>query len=220
MNELLDVSLVYVDTSLLDALRNLLFCMAISFGVRAYYIIYAKPLVGGGQVGNIIPLLAGITFLVILVVKTSLALSLGLVGALSIVRFRVPIKEPLELTYIFLAIVVGLGTGADKSLITFVVVFVLLSLESVRARFSSGHKQTKKLIVIESVERLDIDRVISVAKSFGTASLTRYNRGDSMTTLSIAVDLSEDVSLTTVEAEITSCCGNVKISFLSNEPVW
>ena len=46
--------------------------------------------------------------------KIFLALSLGLVGALSIVRFRTPIKEPEELAYIFLAIAIGLALGADQ----------------------------------------------------------------------------------------------------------
>ena len=55
-----------------------------------------------------------IVFFVILIVKSSLALSLGLVGALSIVRFRTPIKEPEELIYLFLAIAIGLGFGAGQ----------------------------------------------------------------------------------------------------------
>jgi uncharacterized membrane protein YhiD involved in acid resistance len=54
------------------------------------------------------------TILIITVVKSSLALSLGLVGALSIVRFRTPIKEPEELAYLFIAIAMGLGLGADQ----------------------------------------------------------------------------------------------------------
>ena len=44
------------------------------------------------------------TMLIISIVKSSLALSLGLVGALSIIRFRAAIKEPEELAYLFLAI--------------------------------------------------------------------------------------------------------------------
>ena len=44
--------------------------------------------------------------LIITVIKTSIALSLGLVGALSIIRFRTPIKEPEELAYIFIAIAI------------------------------------------------------------------------------------------------------------------
>ena len=51
--------------------------------------------------------LAIITTLVITVIKFSLALSLGLVGALSIVRFRAAIKEPEELVFLFLIISIG-----------------------------------------------------------------------------------------------------------------
>ena len=54
----------------------------------------------------------------ITIVKSSLALSLGLVGALSIVRFRTAIKEPEELSYAFLSIAIGLGLGADQRLTT------------------------------------------------------------------------------------------------------
>lgn len=57
-------------------------------------------------------------FLVIFVVKSSLALSLGLVGALSIVRFRTPIKGPEELVYLFLSIAIGLGFGAGFTNLT------------------------------------------------------------------------------------------------------
>ena len=54
------------------------------------------------HVSNILTMIGLIVFLVITVIKSSLALSLGLVGALSIVRFRTPIKEPEELGYLFL----------------------------------------------------------------------------------------------------------------------
>ena len=64
------------------------------------------------DLGLVLPVIALTTLLVISVVKSSLALSLGLVGALSIVRFRTPIKEPEELAYIFLSIAVGLALGA------------------------------------------------------------------------------------------------------------
>ena len=76
--------------------------------------------------------------LIISVVKSSLALSLGLVGALSVVRFRTPIKEPEELIYLFLAIATGLGLGAGQTLATsicfFVIVATLLTVNSVRTR--------------------------------------------------------------------------------------
>ena len=62
--------------------------------------------------------LAIITTLVITVIKFSLALSLGLVGALSIVRFRAAIKEPEELVYLFFVIAIGLANGANQFLLS------------------------------------------------------------------------------------------------------
>jgi uncharacterized membrane protein YhiD involved in acid resistance len=54
------------------------------------------------------------TILIISVIKSSLALSLGLVGALSIVRFRAAIKDPEELVYLFFCIAIGLALGANR----------------------------------------------------------------------------------------------------------
>jgi hypothetical protein len=65
--------------------------------------------------------------MVITVVQQSLALSLGLVGALSIIRFRTPIKEPEELTYLFLAVAIGLGMGANERAATAAMVLIVLA---------------------------------------------------------------------------------------------
>jgi len=78
------------------------------------------------QISNMMPILAGTTFLVILIVKSSLALSLGLVGALSIVRFRTPIKEPEDLVYLFLSIGLGIGFGAYQVLSTLTIFFIII----------------------------------------------------------------------------------------------
>ena len=70
--------------------------------------------------------------------KSSLALSLGLVGALSIVRFRTPIKEPEELGYLFLIIAVGLGFGAGYSIVTIAITLsILLYLYFTREKINS-----------------------------------------------------------------------------------
>ena len=59
-------------------------------------------------------MLAIVVSIIIAVVKGSLALSLGLVGALSIVRFRTAIKEPNELLVFFIAIAIGISVGANQ----------------------------------------------------------------------------------------------------------
>ena len=105
---------------------DLLLCMILVTVVSWYYKKYSQSLGGKTHIGSILPLIGLTVFLVIIVVKSSLALSLGLVGALSIVRFRTPIKEPEELGYLFLTIAIGLGFGAGYRSITILITIGIL----------------------------------------------------------------------------------------------
>ena len=75
---------------------------------------------------NLFYLFSLATFLIISVIKVSLVLSLGLVGALSIVRFRTAVKEPEQIVYLFLLIGVSISTGANQILIATVITLVFL----------------------------------------------------------------------------------------------
>ncbi len=55
-----------------------------------------------------------ISTMIIAIVSSNIVLSLGMVGALSIIRFRTPIKDPLDMMYLFLSIGVGIATGARQ----------------------------------------------------------------------------------------------------------
>ena len=124
MSEILSPSLISLD--LFSTLFSFIMCVLMSFLVRDFYIRRSFSLTGKMHIGSIIPVLSAVVFLVIVVVKSSLALSLGLVGALSIVRFRTPIKEPEELVYLFLAISIGLGYAAGQILITTILTLSIL----------------------------------------------------------------------------------------------
>jgi uncharacterized membrane protein YhiD involved in acid resistance len=105
---------------------DLILCMILVSVVSWYYKKFSQSLGGKTHVGSVLPLIGLTVFMVIVVVKSSLALSLGLVGALSIVRFRTPIKEPEELGYLFLTIAVGLGFGAGYKIITIITTISIL----------------------------------------------------------------------------------------------
>ena len=77
------------------------------------YVRFGESLSNRQQFSRNFMLIATTTVLIISIVKSSLALSLGLVGALSIVRFRAAIKEPEELAYLFLCISIPLTRTAD-----------------------------------------------------------------------------------------------------------
>jgi len=111
---------------------NLLISIVLSGALAWIYTRYGTSLSNRARFSQSLPLLAMTTVLVISVVKSSLALSLGLVGALSIVRFRTAIKEPEELLYLFMSMVIGVGLGADQRGPTIVAVIVIVAFLLVR----------------------------------------------------------------------------------------
>ncbi len=112
--------------SITAMILNLLFGLILSVLLAVYYAKFGDSLSNRSKFAPILPLLSLITLLVISIVKSSLALSLGLVGALSIVRFRTAIKDPEELIFLFFAIAIGLGLGADQRIPTLVAFIVIM----------------------------------------------------------------------------------------------
>ncbi len=84
-----------------------------------------------------------ITAPVVMAIGSNVALSMGMVGALSIVRFRTAVKEPLDTAYMFWAITMGILIGARQYIISVVVVFliglILLMLSYVHFRSPNGY---------------------------------------------------------------------------------
>ena len=123
-------------------LLNYILCVLCAFILKIVYESKSTSLSGKFHIGSVIPVLSQIIFLIIVIVKSSLALSLGLIGALSIVRFRTPIKEPEELIYLFFSIAIGIGFGAGQPSITSLIfIFVIISI-----LFFSSKKSNSKTI--------------------------------------------------------------------------
>jgi len=112
----------------MDFLINVLIIIVLSFILEWTYNKCAKSISNKKMFSANFLLIAFTTMLIITVVKSSIALSLGLVGALSIVRFRSAIKEPEELAYIFLTISMGLGLGANQRIITLIAFVSIMAI--------------------------------------------------------------------------------------------
>jgi len=93
---------------------NLLLGAVLAFLLGRLYIRYGRSASDRRTFANHFLLITVTTSLIIVVVKSSLALSLGLVGALSIVRFRSAVREHEELAFLFICIALGLCLGADQ----------------------------------------------------------------------------------------------------------
>lgn len=98
--------------SVMDILIGMLFALVIGLFI---FIVYKKTFNGVMYSSGFALSLVGlslVTTLVIMAVTSNVVLSLGMVGALSIVRFRAAIKEPIEIVYLFWSIASGIVIGA------------------------------------------------------------------------------------------------------------
>lgn len=98
------------------SILDMLIALTLAFGLGMFiFLVYKKTYQGvmySSSFGTTLVALTMITTTVILAVTSNVVLSLGMVGALSIVRFRTAIKEPLDLAFLFWSIAVGIVLAA------------------------------------------------------------------------------------------------------------
>jgi hypothetical protein len=208
--------------AILPTLLNFALCTVVAFVLRSFYIHRSLALTGKQHIASILPILACITFLVIVVVKSSLALSLGLVGALSIVRFRTPIKEPEELVYLFLAIAIGLGYAAGQTIITTLIVTLLFAVIYYRlSSRSATHGREYNLILDWQDNRLSASKVVDVINE-QTASneVVKYTSENGQHSLVLRIDMSQLPHLDELTTRLRRMDGNVRVNFFESAALW
>lgn len=98
------------------SILDMAIALVLAFGIGMFiFLVYKKTYQGvmySSSFGTTLVALTMITTVVILAVTSNVVLSLGMVGALSIVRFRTAIKEPLDIAFLFWAIAVGIVLAA------------------------------------------------------------------------------------------------------------
>lgn len=168
--------------------------------ILGWHFVRFAPVMGHKEkLARVFIWIAATTLLSISVVKVSLALSLGLVGALSIIRFRTPIKEPEELAYLFVAVAVGVGLGAERlweTTLVFAVVLTAMALRSLRNSVRSSlrtilhvtlpgpHTESplaKVLAMAQShCSRVDLRRVDRMEEEFQASLFIEMNSTDGL----------------------------------------
>ena len=159
------------------------------------------------------------TTLIISIVRSSLALSLGLVGALSIVRFRAAIKEPEELAFLFLAISIGLGLGAGQAAVTIVALTMILGLIAIRGLFRSNPGQPNLYLTVTSpaAAKLGANQILQVLAGVGaTASLKRFDQSPDQLEAAFLVDFKEVAHLEQFSQRLRELSPEVRVSCLDD----
>lgn len=104
--------------------------MSLVMGIWLYFVyrLTYRGTVYSKSFNQMLALLCVITTAVMLVISGNLALSLGMVGSLSIIRFRTTVKEPRDIAFIFWAICIGIGCGSEFYLVVIAASIILTAL--------------------------------------------------------------------------------------------
>ena len=166
INDILNFSNFNQNITITSFFLKVILVSLLSYFLGLIFLKFGRSISNKADIAHTFPLLGLATMSVITVVKSSLALSLGLVGALSIVRFRTPIKEPEELIYLFLTITLGLAIGADQYLISVIILIgtYLLNLFMRKSRISKISNEGYFNLVISSEEKIDHNEIIKILK--------------------------------------------------------
>ena len=206
--------------SITNLLMNLGVGVLLAALLRWHFVRFASTLSNRSEFALVFPFILLTTVLIISVVKSSLALSLGLVGALSIVRFRTPIKEPEELAYLFMAIAMGLGLGADQTLPTVISALAILAVVAT-FRWRSRNLEQKNLFLSVSASGSDargsefltaLNEVVS--RHSTTSDVRRVDVSDEAVEVVYFLDLEGSGNLSSLVDDVRNSFPGVGVTFI------
>ena len=198
---------------------NLFLTAMLSFMLGRIYVKHGNSLSNRRMFAKNFVLLGMTTMLIITIVKSSLALSLGLVGALSIVRFRAAIKEPEELAYLFLIISIGLGFGANQRLITVVAAVVICGIIIARSRYHQGseHQNLYLTVASHSPKKITLEEIMGTLKKHcSLVDMKRFDETKEVLEASFLIEFDKFEQLQSAKSELQKLNNSIKITFLDN----
>jgi len=203
------------DIEIITTLVNVLLAGFMSFLIYLVYVKYGISLSNRKHFGGSFLLITVCTCLIIALIKSSIALSLGLVGALSIIRFRTAIKEPQELTYIFFCIAMGLGFGANERLLTLssgLLVLIILILIGI---FKKKNIEEVYNITVRT-RKLGVNEIVSiVSQNCSRADLRRFDRDEKSLTALLFVEFDSYSWLEKCIAAMEEADEKIVVSFVA-----
>jgi len=200
---------------------NILLTALLAYLLGLLYNRFGHSLSNRKSFGKNFVMLAVTTMIIITIVKSSLALSLGLVGALSIVRFRAAIKEPEELTYLFLNIAIGLGFGADQRMATIIgFLFIALFLIGKNILYKKSNNENQNLIITIGTSKPDknqLNGLIETLKQYCLkVDLKRFDENNSNLETSFIVEFDNFDQINKAKNQLQEKYENLTISLIDN----
>jgi len=206
-----------VQVSIHFFLINLFLSALLAYLLGRAYVRFGTSLSNREQFGRNFLLVTMTTMLIITIVKSSLALSLGLVGALSIIRFRAAIKEPEELSYLFLAISIGLGLGAEQTVITLIAFVTILCILIARHWLRPREEKPNLYLTVTCPvpHKAGLTKILEALKAHARATeLKRFDETPDLVEASFEIQFDNIARLDACSQQLRALGDSVRVSYL------
>lgn len=208
---------------LVTFLINLILSAACSAILGLVYVHWGASLSNRRKFAANLILMAMTTTFIILVVRSSVALSLGLVGALSIVRFRTAVKEPEELAYLFVAIGIGIGLGDNQRLITLLAlagVTIIILLQRLLRR-PEADMNLHLAVASHGPDRPGMEQMMAALRPHvAKLRLLRFDETAGGLEAAFLVEFGRMERLSEARAALRALSESIEISFTDDKGLW
>jgi len=208
-----------IEINLFGFVGNLLVAFLLAHTLALAYVKYSNSLSNKKLFSRNFYLITLTVTLIITIVKSSLALSLGLVGALSIVRFRAAIKEPEEIAYLFLCIAAGLGLGANYTLITVTGFAIILILTIAVNYFTEKRTDLEDMFcTISWNKKFILEEILEILKKNSNYVFLRdFDLTEESSQVGVIINFKDPDDINSLTKELSLVYSGVSIKFLNKQ---
>ena len=157
--------------------------------------------------------MAIITAAIILTIQSNIVLSLGMVGALSIVRFRTAIKDPLDLVFLYWSISIGIICGAGLTAIAFILSAIMAIVIIVVQKYPV--KKSSMLLVVNANDPDCDQSIMDVVKTFDKSCKTK-SKNVTTNSLNMIIELNVDTESVLVK-KVMNVNGVISASLITHD---
>lgn len=213
---------INIQLNFTDLIINLLIAASLGFILELVFIRYSKTINNKKIFSQNFIIIATTTAFIISIVKSSLALSLGLVGALSIIRFRTAIKEPEEISYLFICIGIGLGLGANYKLESITAIMLIILIIIIKNKFSNNDQLASEAVylTINYKGKLDINTILELcSKHCSSVYLRDFDLLEDSTQVGLVINFIESNKINELISDIKIVNEKIEINFVNKQDI-
>ena len=217
MEELLELSTTSLSAvSLIDFLIGFTETILFSLIIMWIYNRFSLSVSNKRVASSLFPLFAVSIFIIVITIKSSIVLSLGLVGALSIIRFRTAVKEQEQIIYLLILTGISISTAAGSFLYPFAFIVFIFMYSLLRYKNAIKISQTindQLIIKGVNISKENISSLINLISEDSNVVIQSINKSKSLDTIVLKVS---DFSFDKFSA-LQSYLENEKINNLSTQ---